>query len=201
MDPQFQGTDDHPQKNMPEDDTPATEINASTSDPTDGREPYEWQSRYDPQAKKEIRLECAFLVVLLGFAILLLFSTWIGWWEQLLGLSDDRASTFRKYLYFASAGLLGGVAYGMKFFYRVVARGYWHQDRRMWRILSPVLSGTVAFIIGAMVEASLITVDLNIEAASLVSIGFLGGYFADRAVGKMYEVASVIFGKSTDEHK
>ena len=62
--------------------------------------------------------------------------------------------------------------------------------------MTPFIALTIAFIVGAMIDASLMVPQVQISGAAFVSIGFLSGYFADQAVGKMYEIASVIFGKS-----
>ena len=55
---------------------------------------------------------------------------------------------------------------------------------------------TVAFVVGAMIDASLIAAGVKLSGSAFVSIGFLAGYFADQAVAKMYEVACVLFGIS-----
>jgi len=47
-----------------------------------------------------------------------------------------------------------------------------------------------------LIDASLIGTKGPVSGAAFVSIGFLSGYFADEAVGKMYEIANVLFGKS-----
>lgn len=54
----------------------------------------------------------------------------------------------------------------------------------------------IAFIVGAMIESSLISSNSTTSGASIISMGFLAGYFADQAVAKMYEIAEVVFGKS-----
>jgi hypothetical protein len=94
--------------------------------------------------------------------------------------------------------MLGGITFGIKYFYRVVARGWWHQDRRFWRFMSPFIAMIVALVVGSMIDAGLIVVTAQnrISTPAIISIGFLAGYFADEAVGKMYEVASVLFGRS-----
>ena len=176
-----------------------TEPNAGTSDPTDGRKPYQWKSCYPEweDARKEIFWEAVFLFFIYFFSLFLLYANWRGWiclWLSSWGLN---AATLKKYAYYASAGMHGGIIFGMKYFYRVVARGWWHQERRYWRIMSPFISMSIALIVGAMIDASVMTAHKPVNGASIVSVGFLAGYFADEAVGKMYEIAAVIFGKST----
>ncbi len=175
---------------------PHEEPNVSGGDPTDARNPYEWESRYPPQALVEIRRDAIYLFLVLIAAHFLIFATWKGWVCSLFELSSEEAFTLKRYSYYAASGMLGGVIFGIKYFYRVVARGYWHLDRRIWRIKSPFIAMTIALIVGAMISAGLITTRGPSSGAAIVSIGFLAGYFADEAVGKMYEIATVIFGKS-----
>jgi len=175
---------------------PRSDPNAGTADPTDGRNPYDWRTRYPPTASKEIICEAIFLLVAFFSSLFLILATWIGWFTSIFQLHPAQILTFKQYAYYAGAGMLGGVAFGIKYFYRTVARGYWHQDRRMWRLMSPLIAMTVALIIGAMMNASLIERRGSSSGAASISIGFLVGYFADMAIGKMYEIATVIFGPS-----
>ena len=173
-----------------------TETNTGTGDPADGRVAFDWVSKYPPEARNEIKWETIYLLFIFFSALALLFATWKGWVCLVFSASPGETDSLRKYAFYASSGMLGGITFGMKYFYRVVARGYWHQDRRIWRILSPLMALAVSIVVGAMIDASLITAKKPISSALVVSIGFLAGYFADEAVGKMYEIASVIFGKS-----
>lgn len=172
------------------------EPNASSGDTTDARKRYDWITRYPPQARKEIRGEATLLFIVFLVSLLLLFATWKNWLSMGFLLPPIAQLTFKKYSYYASAGLLGGITFGMKYFYRVVARGYWHQDRRMWRIMSPFIAMAIALITGMLIDSSLLVAQKPIIPPAIVAIGFLSGYFADEAVGKMYEIASVIFGRS-----
>ena len=63
--------------------------------------------------------------------------------------------------------------------------------------MSPFISTTVSVIVGALIEANLVPAHKPASGASCLSIGFLAGYFADEAVGKMYEIASVVFGRNS----
>lgn len=173
-------------------------LNAGTSDPTDGRKALQWETRYPKDATAQIRCEALLLIFIFICAYALIFSTWIGWLDKIWALSPEQVFTLRKYSYYASAGLLGGITFGVKFFYRLVARGYWNQDRRLWRGMSPFIAMTVALVVGAMIDCSLMSglQQKQLSGAKYVSIGFLSGYFADQAMGKMYEIAKVIFGTS-----
>ncbi|MCL4456425.1 MAG: hypothetical protein M1147_06180 [Nitrospirae bacterium] len=177
-------------------DTQHSEPNAGTGDPTDGRNEYEWETKYPKPAKIEIRLESIYLFVIFLLSNFTIFAIWIGWGYSWLSLTPEQATTFQRFAFYAAAGMLGGVTFGIKYFYRVVARGYWHQDRRIWRLMSPFLSMTIAFVVGLMLDASMITSTPPSSGSAILAIGFLSGYFADSAVAKMYEVAEVVFGKS-----
>jgi len=171
--------------------------NNESSDSTDGRRVCEWQSRYPVEAKKEMFWESVLVLCLFFFALFLIFATWRGWLAELCVIPAKDLIAFNKYAYYSFSGFLGGLVFGMKYLYRVIARGYWHQDRKAWRIMSPFIALSVAFIVGNLIDASIINANKPLITPAIVSIGFLSGYFADEAVGKMYEIASVIFGKST----
>jgi len=165
-------------------------------DPTDGRMPYEWCSGYHSRAWREIWLEAFYLFILLILSHFLIFATWKGWISSYLSITAEQSLTLKRYGYYVASGMLGGAAFATKHLYRSVARGRWHQDRRIWRLKSPLIGMSIALIIGAMADASLITKQIPFSGPAFVSIGFLAGYFADHAVAKMHEVAQVIFGKS-----
>jgi len=175
---------------------PHSDPNVGAGDPTDGREAYEWVTHYPRIAWLQIIWEAIYLVVIFFISLFIIFATWRGWACSFLSVSPEEAFPLKKYLYYATSGMLGGAAFGIKYFYRVVARGYWHQDRIIWRLKSPLLSMALAFVVGALIDASLIPTQGPISGAAFVSIGFLVGYFADKAIAKMYEIADVIFGAS-----
>jgi len=171
-----------------------TEPSAVTNDPTDGKNQYEWRSRYPVEARKEQMREGIFLFALLFISLIIVFINWKGYLSNSLRLSPHEAIIFKKYTYYVAGGMLGGIIFDMKYFYRAVARGWWHQDRKPWRILSPFIAMVIALIIGAMIDGCIMKAPAAINGAAVISIAFIAGYFADEAVGKMYEIASVIFG-------
>ncbi|RPI18650.1 MAG: hypothetical protein EHM58_04910 [Ignavibacteriae bacterium] len=173
--------------------------NIYDGDPTDGRKPFEWKSRWSPEARKEMRFESIYLFFIFFSSIFFLFVAWQNWLGIWLSHTPQEFYSIRKYSFYASSGMLGGIVFGMKYFYRVVARGHWHQDRRPWRLMLPFIATAISVIVGAMLNAGMmiVTAQVPISAPSIISIGFLAGYFADEAVGKMYEIANVIFGRST----
>jgi len=190
--------DEHPvpKKTASNPKKPASDVNAGPGDPTDGRNVNDWKSRYPDEAHKLIRQEFIYLVVIFLLSNSLIFATWYGCIHSFMKLSPEQVNTLKKYLFYSSAGMLGGVTFGIKYFYRVVARGYWNVDRRIWRWLSPLIAMSIAFIVGVLIDASFINTKGPASAAAFVSIGFMSGYFADEAVGKMYDIATVLFGRT-----
>lgn len=173
-------------------------INAGTSDPTDGRNISDWESKYPKDATKRIRMEAYYLLFLFICSFILIYANWNGYLADVLLLSGPKAQSFVSYFFYASAGLLGGVVFDIKYLIRVVARGYWHLDRQLWRIFSPLLGLSIGFIIGLMVNSAIIKVPYSGSSGAIqASIGFMSGYFADLAFGKMFDIAKVIFGNTT----
>ena len=138
--------------------------NAGISDLTDGRKKYEWASGYPKPAKDEIFLEACFLFVVFFASLFLIFAAWKNWAAFILPLSLAEAVTLKKFLYYASSGMLGGIIFGMKYFYRMVARGYWHQDRRCWRFMSPFIATAISTIVGVMIDAGIMAAQKPIVA-------------------------------------
>lgn len=164
---------------------------------TDGRLRHDWMTKYEGAAQELIRQDAWYVAILLGLALALIFLTWRG--TTFLVLTDGCAScnevAFKKYSYFFLGGFLGGVLFAIKYLYKVVARGYWNVDRRLWRIFSPFLSGSLALVVGALIDSGVLGLTTKIASgAAYFSYGFITGYFADRAIDKMQEVAETVFG-------
>ena len=164
---------------------------------TDGRSTYDWKSKYPDEARKEIRLEAIYIGVVLILSLLGLFFNWCGYISHWLMIDLPRIVSFENILFYFFSGLLGGTIFGIKYFYRVVARGYWAQDRRYWRLFSPWISSCISLVIRCMVITGYISSNQSPSTATGVCIGFIAGYFADEAVGKMSEVANALFGSSS----
>ena len=175
--------------------TTAAKSHKIVIEPTDGRDQYEWKTRYPSDAVFQIRCEGAYLFLVLVASLFLIFACWQGFLFSYLALTPEQIVSLKKYTFYAASGMLGGVVFGIKFFYRVVARGFWHQDRRIWRIMSPILAMILAFATGTLIDANLFAIRGPTSTPAFVSIGFLTGYFADQANAKMCEIAAVIFGQ------
>ena len=163
---------------------------------TDGRKAFEWESRYPDKARKEMRWEAIYIGGVLVVSLAGIFLNWCGLISCWLGIADSKITSFEGIVLYFFAGLTGGTIFGIKYFYRVIARGYWSQDRRFWRIFSPWISACIGLIVGCMVVSGYINASQNPSTATGICIGFLSGYFADEAVGKMSEVAKALFGSN-----
>lgn len=165
----------------------------------DDRDRFSWRSRYEDSARRRITLEAWYVVGVIVASIVCIFLTWHG--GVLAALSSGclgcHPESLRGYSYVFFGGVLGGGLFGLKYLYKVVARGWWNQDRAIWRFASPLLSGGLAFAAGVMAQAGIFgfaTRDQN-SGASFVALGFIVGYFADDASRKMQQIAKTIFGR------
>lgn len=167
---------------------------------TDERGRYDWKSRWDDDAKKHICIDAVLVGLFLVGTLVAIFLTWRGYAFARLtdGCTGCSRATFNRYAYFLLGGQLGGTLFAVKYLYKVVARGYWHLDRRLWRIFTPLIAGGLGLAIGAMIDSGILGLTTKVNAGSAYfSVGFIAGYFADSALAKMQEVADIVFG-STD---
>ncbi len=173
---------------------------------TDGRKQYDWESKYPECAQKEMKIEAIYIAIILIIAFSLLIFIVGGLIDKvgnLIGLEAKKTASLEGVIIYFFSGLLGGTIFGLKYFYRVVSRGYWSQDRKYWRFFSPWISACVAFVVGCMVLSGYINATQTQSFAAEICVGFITGYFADEAVGKMSEVATALFGSNskTDPNK
>lgn len=170
-------------------------------DPLDGLEVGQWRSRYPAQAKRGINIEAAYLGSLLFVVPIGMVVLWLEYLRPLLGLTTD---VYRPILTYGMAwlgGLLGGSLFAIKWLYHSVARNIWHEDRRLWRILAPHISGGLAFAMIALVSSGLFRIfsqEVTHSLSLVVGLSFLVGYFSDSAVAKLTEVAQTLFGSNKD---
>lgn len=173
---------------------------------TDGRKQYDWESKYPECAQKEMKKEAIYIAIILIIAFSLLIFIVGGLIDKvgnLIGLEAKKTASLEGVIIYFFSGLLGGTIFGLKYFYRVVSRGYWSQDRKYWRFFSPWISACVAFVVECMVLSGYINATQTQSFAAEICVGFITGYFADEAVGKMSEVATALFGSNskTDPNK
>lgn len=158
----------------------------------DGRKKGEYQSRYtDHVCQRKIKRDAIYVTSLLIGSLVCLFLNFLGVFENFLCLVGSQRIIFHKAMYCAISGLLGGSTFSMKYFYRVVARGLWNEDRVYWRFFSPLIALSLSVVMSAIMIK-----DISSSSSMAVTIGFLTGYFSDEAVSKMYDVACVLFLKS-----
>ncbi len=140
------------------------------------------------------------MVCVLGALFLvpvLVFIVWQGFPKLWLGLDDQRYPTFARYCYAWLGGMLGGTLFDLKWLYHTVARGIWHLDRRLWRMLIPHISGGLAFVVVVLVSSGMFRIFDAVQLSRppvVLGVSFLVGYFSDRAVGKLAEIADTLFG-------
>lgn len=181
---------------------PGTSVPSEDHLNTDDRGLYVWESGYPAAARKEIRFDAWIVGSVMAATFVLLLLTWrgdlYGWLAA--GCTACQRSQFDRYAYFYLGGQLGGILFGVKYLYKVVARGRWSVDRRLWRFFSPFLSGGLALAIAALTESGVLGLTTGSSGRSaFFSIGFIAGYFADNALAKMQEIAETVFG--SPEHR
>lgn len=167
----------------------------------DERKRFFWQSRYPEEASKPIYWEAAYVVVVFLGSLLAILLTWRGDLFALFGCEQCNPYTLKRYAYLFFSGVMGGSLFGLKYLYKVVARGWWNVDRRLWRLFSPWLAGGISFGFGALAGAGLFGFAMSATpgGASFVSLGFIAGYFADSASRKMQDIADTLFGVRTHQ--
>jgi hypothetical protein len=169
------------------------------SDPLDGRSPLEWQSKYEPGAKNEIRKEAGYLGALLAIIPVALFVVWLEFPKVWFGIPPEKYPSFARFSASWLSGTLGGTLFAIKWLYHTVARRIWHLDRRLWRLFTPHISGGLSFSVFALISSGIVRVFDRTALHSLpaiVGVGFLVGYFSDSAIAKLSEVAETLFGAS-----
>jgi preprotein translocase subunit Sec61beta len=166
----------------------------------DGREKWEWQSRYPRRAWLQISLELIYLFCILALAPITLFLIWRGTAQSWLSISGARSDAFARQGYAWVAGTLGGTLFAMKWLYHGVAKGWWSRDRLPWRLMAPHLSGALSFALLAFLASGLIGFfdEQRLRTPEfIVAVGFLVGYFSDQALGGLAILAKNIFGERT----
>lgn len=175
----------------------AKEPDFAPDDPTDGRELLDWESKYPANARRSIRIEASYLVVLLIGAPVMMCLLWTDCLQIYLPSRANHIYSIKKYSLAWLSGMFGGSLFTIKWLYHCVARKMWHMDRRLWRLFTPLISGALAFAVIMLMSSGLLSVfdGRSVRSGSTIaSIGFLVGYFSDTAIAKLREIAETIFG-------
>lgn len=178
-------------------------------DYTDHRRRGDWKTIYPPEAQKWIWIEAAYLAVLflgtLGAVLYILHqlcaippATETG---VAGGMRVDHQDCppFLAFLGALGAGTLGGCSFGIKWMYHSVAKQLWHEDRRLWRFLTPPLSGVVSLFMLFLVSSGLLQIfdkEFVRRPIAVIAFSFVVGYFSDKALAKMAELADTLFGRT-----
>ncbi len=161
----------------------------------DNRELYDYESRYpDERPSKWQKKEATYLSILLFLGLTLVLLNYLDVLYYMLCSINSNIDYVlcKKVCYCAIFGFLGGITFDIKYFYRSIARGFWNEDRVFWRIFSPWLSITLALVMSAVLNKTVI----ESNVAMSICIGFFSGYFSDDAIAKMHDVAQVIFSRT-----
>jgi hypothetical protein len=175
----------------------------AVSDPTsgldDGREPWEWQTRFPPEAKKLINREAC---VAGGYLAVFLVATFVcaGFVGKTFELNVAPNVAFlidTKLLAIFFTGALGGTTFSIKWLMHSVAKGKWHVDRFLWRVFVPLVGGVYAVIVSNLIGGGLIgggQPKQDGSIATITALAFLVGYFSDGVSGLLTNVANAVFG-------
>jgi hypothetical protein len=168
-------------------------------DLTDGREEGDWESRYpEREARWTIRGEAAYLSIhLLVLVPISLSALFLHDHVSCIGLEPARYSVFKLYAAAWLMGTLGGTLFATKWLYHSVAKWTWNKDRIWWRLLTPHLSGGLAFSFYVVLSSGLVKIiDESTVSKPIVAmaVSFLVGYFSDSAIAKLTEIAETVFG-------
>lgn len=169
---------------------------------TDNRGLWQPETKYLSRHVGQQRREAVYILAVLILALLALIAVSVGCVERLLMLVGlDSASTVvaRRFGWLCAGGLLGGTVYSAKWLYHSIAKGIWHEDRMVWRYLTPWISLGTTVGVGALVFAGFFKGVDSSSGATCTGVGFLIGYLSDRFLAKMKDIAQVMFGE-TESH-
>lgn len=171
----------------------------------DYRKASEFKTRYPCRAWISISVEAVYLAMIL----LVLLTHFIFSMTPLAATSDNAYGWFMatvagptdgkrfQYLLIALAGALGGSLFSVKWLVHSVAKGFWNEDRRLWRFFVPLTAAVTSVIFAAIIQSGLISLFdtnsfRNLEVA--FAFGGLVGYYSDGVVGVMSNIAGALFG-------
>lgn len=167
-------------------------------DATDARIPGDWKTRYpDKQSRCEIVKESIWLIFLLVICFTLFLLILCNVFQRPFGFSESQSLLFNKYLGILLAGIIGGDLYDFKWLIHAVGKGFWNEDRKLWRYITPFTSGILSVFVILIISSGLFGLFNTslIENSPLVfSLAFLSGYFSDLVVSRLQDLFGSIFG-------
>lgn len=92
-----------------------------TSVNTDGRNQYDWESRYPENARKEMKSEAIYIGIILFVSFVLLICIWCGLIGRIgghIGLESKIVTSLEGIILYFFSGLMGGTIFPFKKFYR-----------------------------------------------------------------------------------
>lgn len=179
-------------------------------DLTDGREIGDWKTRYTLTVWIRILLELIYLVLLLGFCISLLLDAASYRPSEATNENQIVSHIFgmqfafeqAKWIALALAGVIGGIVFDLKWLYHSVAKGFWNQDRVIWRLVVPINSAMVSLFTGFLLASGIIPFirhESFSEIYTLLGSGFVFGYFSDNVLAALQNLATRLFGTLRSE--
>jgi hypothetical protein len=173
-----------------------------TSDYTDGRAPYDWQSKFPAEARKHICREALILAITLVISICVTsIALAFSGSSCLMALPmlgpNVSANIDPRMVVLFFCGAVGGTTFSIKWLIHAVARGSWHLDRQLWRLFVPLVGGVYACAVLTLLESGMIlgrAGDVSRGIAGTASMGFLIGYFSDGVSGLLTNIANAVFG-------
>lgn len=179
---------------------PSSSPEFAPADPWDGREPFDWTTKWPPEALSKMRIECAYLVGLLAISAIAIFVLGTNKLAGPLRLTTQDAHLLALYGGAWIGGILGGCVFSIKWYYHSIARGKWHMDRRAWRFLTPLVSGALAFAVATLLISRILPIldpRITRSMGAIVGLSFLVGYFSDNAVAALAATADRVLGTKT----
>ena len=169
-------------------------------DMTDNRERGEWKTRYpDKYSQSRIHFEAIYLVSLLIISFVIFFLLLCNIFQGFFGFSESNYSLFIGYLGAFLAGLIGGVLYDLKWLIHTVGKGFWNEDRKLWRFITPISSGVLSVFVIVIIGSGLFglfNTSLMDNSILVFALAFLSGYFSDYIVGRLQDLFASVFGVS-----
>ena len=184
---------------------PHTGPNPVVTPPPTLKKHLDWHTKYkDPVAARQIHVEawyCACCGIAYAVATAGIWCASRGW-APVHCLQVVELGAYKDFMRFAFAwlgGALGSTLFVSKWLIYAVIIGQWQMDRRYWRLFTPHIGGATGFAFVVVIGCGLFSI-LNKQSVdsplACWAIGFMVGYFTDRAMLKLGEVAEVLFGKA-----